>query len=124
MQKMMPLTEREALIVYLQQQRKKRKAGDTEQMLTPFITQEPQDQSAAAGSTPTFNVAAFVGSGTVTYQWQSNTGAGFVDMPAQTSASLTLPAVSLLNNGNLFRARVTANGRYVFSRGAVLTVTV
>ena len=90
--------------------------------ITPVIDQEPQDQTVTVGSTPTFTVGAGVESGTVNFQWQTNIGAGFVDLPTETNASLTLPPVGLINNGNLFRVRVTANNRSALSRAASLTV--
>lgn len=92
--------------------------------LTPIITEQPQDQSVVVGATPLFSVAAAVDQGALEFQWQADTGAGFVDMPTETSATLTLPPVGLVNNGNLFRARVTANGRSAVSRAASLTVTI
>lgn len=92
------------------------------ELLTPQIQQEPQDQSVIVGATPSFTVAATVDVGTVEFQWQADTGAGFIDMPSETNATLTLPPVGLVNNGNLFRVQVRANGRSVVSRSALLTV--
>jgi hypothetical protein len=91
--------------------------------LTPVITEQPQDQTVTVGATPTFSALATVESGELSYQWQANTGSGFVDLPLQTSATLTLAPVALINNGNLFRARVSANGRSAVSRSALLVVS-
>lgn len=122
--KMLPLTDKRALVIYLQQQRKRRKDNEASaDNLTPVITSQPSDQSVTAGSTPAFTVAATVPSGSIDYQWQADTGTGFVDLPAQTSATLTLAPVGLINNGNLLRVQVRANSRSAVSRSALLTVT-
>jgi hypothetical protein len=91
--------------------------------LTPFFTQQPSSQSVAVGATPTFTADALVDQGTVTYQWQLNTGGGFADIIGATLKTLTLLPVVIGQNGNQFRVVVTANARPIFSAAATLTVT-
>jgi hypothetical protein len=91
--------------------------------LTPFFTQQPSSQSVAVGATPTFTADALVDQGTVTYQWQLNTGGGFADIVGATLKTLTLLPVVIGQNGNQFRVVVTANARPIFSIAATLTVT-
>ncbi len=91
--------------------------------LTPFFTQQPSSQSVAVGATPTFTADALVDQGTVTYQWQLNTGGGFADIVGATLKTLTLLPVAIGQNGNQFRVVVTANARPIFSITATLTVT-
>jgi len=104
-------------------QRKRRFLSEQPDSLTPVITEQPQDQAVTVGATPAFSTLATVESGAIDYQWQADTGSGFVDLPLETSATLTLAPVALINNGNLFRARVSANGRSAVSRSALLVVT-
>lgn len=96
---------------------------DQNAMLTPVITSQPSDQSVSSGDSASFSVSASVELGSLAYQWQVNTGAGFFDIPAQTSSTLSLPSVSIANNGSFYRVQVTANSRFVFSRSALLTVS-
>jgi hypothetical protein len=91
--------------------------------LTPFFTQQPSSQSVAVGATPTFTADALVDQGTVTYQWQLNSGGGFADIVGATLKTLTLLPVVIGQNGNQFRVVVTANARPIFSIAATLTVT-
>jgi hypothetical protein len=91
--------------------------------LTPFFTQQPSSQSVTVGATPTFTADALVDQGTVTYQWQLNTGGGFADIVGATLKTLTLLPVVIGQNGNQFRVVATANARPIFSIAATLTVT-
>lgn len=90
-----------------------------ESILTPQITSQPSDQSVSIGATPTFSVSASVEIGSLTYQWQLNGS----DLISETSSSLTLPPVAPSDNGSTARVKVSANGRDVFSRSALLTVS-
>ena len=103
--------------------RKRRFLAEQPDNLTPVITEQPQDQTVTVGETPTFSTLATVESGELTYQWQADTGSGFIDLPLETSATLTLAPVALSNNGKLIRARVSANGRSAVSRSALLVVS-
>jgi len=86
------------------------------------ITAQPADQSVVAGSTAAFSVTA---SGATRYQWQrsSDGGASFADLAGSTSATLTLTAVPLADDGHRFRAVVSNSGGSVTSNAALLTVT-
>ncbi|MEP7165469.1 MAG: reprolysin-like metallopeptidase [Ferruginibacter sp.] len=65
------------------------------------ITTQPVDVTVCEGSNAVFTVAT---SGTInSYQWQENTGSGFVDMPGQTAATLTLNAVTVSMSGRQYR---------------------
>lgn len=61
----------------------------------PTFTLQPFSQTALAGSSVTFNVAAS-GGGTLAYQWRRNG----VAIPGATSVSFTIPNVSATEAGN------------------------
>jgi hypothetical protein len=83
----------------------------------PAITTQPQAQSATVGGSVSFTVTAS-GSG-LSYQWQR----GGTAMAGATGATLTLPAVTLTDDGARFRAVVSNAGGSVTSAEAVLTVS-
>lgn len=71
----------------------------------PAITVQPRTQAALVGEGATLSLTA-AGSG-LTYQWQQSTGGAFADVPAATSASLTLSALELSAHGTLYRCIVS-----------------
>ena len=73
------------------------------------ITTQPTDQVVCDAQNATFSVVATGGSGTLAYQWQQSIdgGSSWSDMSGETSASLTLPAVSDAMNGFLYRVNVS-----------------
>lgn len=85
------------------------------------ITVQPTPQTATAGSNATFTVTS---TGTaVTYQWQSSAdGATWTDISGQTSATLTLAAVALADNGKQIRVLARNSLGTVTSSAVVLTV--
>lgn len=89
------------------------------------ITQQPTNQTAAAGGA-TFTVAATSSDGaTISYQWQSSTdsGATWANLASETAATLTLSGLTASNSGEQYRALVSATGAAsVYSDAATLTV--
>lgn len=85
----------------------------------PTITTNPSSLSVCAGSPATFTSAA---TGTVTYQWQVNTGSGFTDISGATNASYNIPSVTTTQNGNQYRVVVTSLCGISTSTSATLTV--
>jgi hypothetical protein len=84
------------------------------------ITQQPASITICFGGSPTFTVAA-TGTG-ITYQWQVNTGSGFVNIPGATSASYTVPNPTVLFSFYQYRAVVTGTCNTVISNTATLIV--
>jgi len=79
---------------------------------SPYISVQPQDQSVCIGDNVTYNVTAN-GSG-LTYQWQVNTGSGFVNVTnsgiysGANSASLNIFGATL--GMNTYQYQVIING--------------
>jgi len=77
------------------------------------ITGQPSNVSTCVGSNTSFTIAA--SGAPLTFQWQVNTGSGFVNIPAgapyggTTSAMLTITGVTAGMNGYLYRC-VVSNG--------------
>ncbi|GKS13089.1 hypothetical protein YDYSY3_40890 [Paenibacillus chitinolyticus] len=88
----------------------------------PVITAHPQDGPPVLEGMPaSFSVTA-TGTG-LTYQWQVNIGSGFVNLPGDTNATLSIPAVSPVMNGYMYRVVVSGTGgQPVTSNAAVLNV--
>jgi hypothetical protein len=80
------------------------------------ITAQPQSQTVAAGSSPTFTVAA-AGTAPLSYQWQFNG----TNLSGATNTSLTLAGVQPTNAGN-YTVVVTNSAASATSAVAVLTV--
>ena len=79
----------------------------------PTITTQPANQTVVLtnGNTASFTVAATASGGSLTYQWQRDTGSGFSDITGATSATLNLSGVVIGDNGYDYRCNVTdANG--------------
>ncbi len=87
------------------------------------VTQPPLAQTVAVGNTATFSAAA-IGTGTLTYRWQRDDGAGgaFVDIRGATSPSYSIADAQSSDNGAQFRLEVIAGGKKVVSGPATLTV--
>jgi hypothetical protein len=93
----------------------------------PVISGQPTNQFVCVGSDGTFTVTATVGGigNPLTYKWQTWTGpAGpWVDIvPAQTGATLTLPAVAFSQNTTDYRVKLTGRCSEVISNAATLYV--
>jgi hypothetical protein len=90
----------------------------------PAIGSQPEDAYEMTGGTATFVVSA-VG-GTLTYQWQVDTGGGWANVSTGTggtSASYTTATLVGSDNGNLYRCLVTNAYGTTTSDSATLTVT-
>ena len=90
----------------------------------PSITTAPAGQSVNAGNTATFTVAA-TGDGPLSYQWQVNTGDGFVDVTdgiGGTTVSYTTPSTTAGMSGWQYRVKVSNAAGSIYSESAVLTV--
>lgn len=82
----------------------------------PAITLHPQNRSAYAGESVTFTVAAS-GSGTLNYQWLSNS----VPLPGRTATNLVLTSVTTAHAAT-YQAQVSNVAGAVLSDPATLTV--
>jgi len=88
----------------------------------PTITAQPSNTAVNPGSDASYSVTA-TGSGPLTYQWQVDSGTGFGDITAETSATLTLNGVTAPMNGNAYRVIITdTNSLSTTSTAATLTV--
>jgi hypothetical protein len=83
----------------------------------PSITAQPISQTAMAGQTATFNVAA-TGNAPLNYQWMKNT----VPIKSATSSIYTTPAITASDNGVQFTVVVSNATGSVTSNVATLTV--
>ena len=84
----------------------------------PAITQQPADQTVAAGQPATFSVGAS-GTPPLSYQWQRNGS----NIPGATTSTYTIASVSTSDNGARFRCVVTNSVSNAISNEATLTVT-
>ncbi len=84
----------------------------------PTITQQPQNQTVAAGQTATF-ISSATGSTPLAFQWQRNG----VDISGANASSYTTPPVSSSDNGAVFRVVVKNSFGTATSNTATLTVT-
>ncbi|WP_217561768.1 S-layer homology domain-containing protein [Paenibacillus sp. GbtcB18] len=90
--------------------------------LPPSITVQPQNTPSLLQGMPAFFSVTATGT-SLTYQWQVNTGSGFQNLPGETNATLSIPAVSPSMNGYMYRVIVSGTGgQPVTSNGAALNV--
>jgi len=88
------------------------------------ISTQPVDQTVCSNGNATFSVAATVGTGPVSYQWQLSTGGGaFADIGGATSSSLSLTGVTTAMSGNKYQVIIQDNGSCPKTSDAV-TLTV
>lgn len=83
----------------------------------PTLARQPESVTVLPGQPATFTVSA-TGTPSLRYQWQRNG----MDLPGQTSASLTLTSVKLTDSGARFRVRVFNDYGSVLSNEATITV--
>ncbi|MEO8058177.1 MAG: immunoglobulin domain-containing protein [Burkholderiales bacterium] len=81
------------------------------------LTAQPVSVNVTAGQAASFSVAA-TGTAPITYQWQRNGTA----IAGATSATYTLPATTIADNGAQFRALVSNAVNSLVSNAATLTV--
>ncbi len=92
------------------------------------VTGQPANANSCVGNTVTFSVTA--AGTTPTYQWQVNTGSGFVNIPAgapysgETTATLTITGITAGMNNYQYRCVVsnTCTSPAVNSNSAILAV--
>lgn len=87
----------------------------------PVITDQPDDATVSVGDNAVFVVAA-TGTGTLTYQWRKNIEGTPTSIGGETSDTLTISSVSLLDSGNIYDVVVTDDNGSVTSNSATLTV--
>ena len=90
----------------------------------PEIVTEPANTTVGAGATATFVVgpAGCLNGATVQWQVSTNGGVTFTTVAGATSDTLTIPAVTVAQSGNEYRAVFTLAGSAVTSNAATLTV--
>lgn len=96
-----------------------------EALISAEITVQPSNQAEYEGSTATFTVTA-IGNPAVTYQWQVDTGGGFVNVSTGTGGTTNTyetAALVLADDGNLYRCQVSNIGGTATSTSVTLTVT-
>jgi hypothetical protein len=94
-------------------------AGPTPVAIT--IVTQPSNRSVVEGQNAVFSVS--VTGTSPTYQWQVDEGSGFGNISGATGSTLTLVAVALSADGNLYRCVVTNSLGSVNSDSASLEVT-
>lgn len=91
----------------------------------PTINSHPADATINDGETANFTVSATTSGGTLTYQWQVDTGGGFSNVSGGsggTSSSYTTAARSVSDSGDLYRCAVSDDNGTTNSNSALLTV--
>jgi hypothetical protein len=90
--------------------------------ITAGISNSPASQSVSPGQSATFSVLAT--GANPTFQWQTNSGATWNDIPGATNTSYSTPPTVLANNGEQFRCvvSVVCDNSSVTSAVATLTV--
>jgi hypothetical protein len=88
----------------------------------PLITQQPQDQTVAAGGAATFTLQ--VQGSSLFYQWQRSNdgGSSWISIQDTNSPSFSISSVASGDNGAIFRCLVSSAGGSAWSRAATLTV--
>ncbi|MBM3412878.1 MAG: T9SS type A sorting domain-containing protein, partial [Bacteroidetes bacterium] len=83
----------------------------------PAISTQPANQTACVGSSATFSIAS-----TGTYQWQVNSGSGFVNIAGATASTYTTPSATTSMTGNTYRCIVAGQCGSSTSSAGTLTV--
>jgi len=101
-------------------------AADVASAIT--ISVQPANQSTDDGvGTATFSVTASATTGSLVYQWQSQTATGtrWTSISGATSSSLALTGLTTADSGKKYRVKITtsAGAEEVISSTATLTVT-
>ena len=97
---------------------------------TPVVNTNPNSQTLCAGSTASFLTGATISYGTLSYQWEYNTGTGWANVPAAvpysgvTGINLIINPVNAGMNGYQYRCKVSATtgGCFVYSNPATLKI--
>ncbi|WP_293781975.1 immunoglobulin domain-containing protein [uncultured Aeromicrobium sp.] len=98
--------------------------SDGEEGVAPQFTSDPVSVSVVEGETASFEVEV-TGDPAPELQWQraEEGSEDWTDIPDATSATLTLPNVTLDDNGTRYRAQATNTAGTTTSAAATLTVT-
>lgn len=94
---------------------------------SPTINSQPSDATVYEGETAQFSVTATASAGSLTYQWQVDTGGGFANVSVGsggTTATYTTAACVLADSGDLYRCQVTDSNGTTNTRSALLTVII
>jgi hypothetical protein len=86
------------------------------------ITSHPQSQTVVEGRSANLSVTA-TSPNAISYQWQQNTGAGWVDISGANSATFTSAPLTLADTGIKYRAVVNGFGITQISNEATITVS-
>ena len=92
----------------------------------PVITGNPPNRTLCSGGNTTFSITA---TGATSYQWQQNTGSGFVAIPngapfsGVTTTTLTITGVTGTMSGYQYRCVATNSSGSATSNSATLTVS-
>ena len=81
------------------------------------ITQQPQDATVSNGQSASFSVSV-TGTPPFSYQWTKNN----YNIPGATNSTYTTPPLSLSDNGNQYRCKITNCNGTVTSNAATVTV--
>lgn len=87
--------------------------------ILPIITVQPQDIVTYAGADISFYVVATYAT---SYQWQSDSGSGFVEIVGATDSSYPISPVATENDGTQYKCIVTGPGGTAASDSASLTL--
>lgn len=85
----------------------------------PVIATQPANRVLCFQQDATFSVTA---SNTLNYQWQTLQGADWVNINGATASTYTVPQVTLNQNGNRYRVRLTGTCTTIYSEPALLSV--
>ncbi len=91
----------------------------------PLINTEPSDATVYQGETAQFSVSATTSGGSLSYQWQVDTGGGFSNVSSGsggTTDTYTTPACVVADSGDLYRCQVTDSNGTTNTISAELTV--
>src|SRR5262249_48294822 len=86
----------------------------------PTILEQPNNLSAAQGQTATFWVNA-VGTPDPAYQWMTNNGSGWVNIPDATNATYTTPPLPVAYSNLNYQVQLTNVAGVVTSAPATLS---
>ncbi|MCX6317835.1 MAG: M36 family metallopeptidase [Bacteroidetes bacterium] len=94
---------------------------------TAAVNSNPTSVTICEGANTSFSITA---TGATSYQWQVNTGSGFVDIPAgapyggTTTTTLTITGATAALTGNQYRCVLGSCGSPLNSTAATLTISV
>ena len=90
--------------------------------VAPSITTQPINQTITYGSNASFSVTA-AGTAPLTYQWQVNTGSGFVNISGANASTFSISQPTVAMSGHQYRVAVTGACGTLTSSAVSLTVS-